>query len=763
MPDSDNGHRRNGSGIVGALGGMLVAEDPARIGTGPDRYRFLDQTGAVVAGHLDDLPPAALRELHAALRDAIDAAASGRPGALHDWHDAVERMDRAAALELVRRVLAADGRPWTELANPPLAGDDRDLPRLRVRDDPGGLSVLLDGLVDLPLLMTDGKPARLLPGWRAVDLVTRLLPFLVIELEHDDGDHAAWIMDAWLRHADNDHLTSEVVWPRIREVVPPLMRAEWFRVFDGDFATPPDPIFRIHPRALLRIFRNTTSEVCPAIIERQLRDLPPELELPPPATGRRRHPVVLHREHVERALRHELFAAGIAAIRDRRFSWPSPVDGSDAPLEAVYPLNAYVILYQFRDRNGLGFIVPACDRDFVALGLFLPDANLLLGDLYHPEHFFRALIVGGVWHNLLQHVFMHHGIIAHSARDPGAPISNLFMGPPQLHIGHYVWNDLPGQLALVEQLGDRSPPSIVIGDEGTSELFGPLDELFPILRGRVDRGHPDALSFIPVAMRSGIVPIRFTRHYVSDSLRRIVRDRVGHTDIGRDIARRAREAFAGRPIIVVGIRLEDRTLDDNDGFLAAMLDHLRRRHPDAVVVFDGRNSRPGTGPGRTIHAISDHMLAVPAVEAELALVARLRARFHDTALEIESTINLPTEASLAWCYAARCCVAVWGAGMAKYRWLANLPTLSLTSHHNLTRRRDYDIYHNPAWMEDPAPMLHLRPEHVSDLAGRTGLVQEADRPGFEIFAVEHAGAFALLDQLLLVTQPRPPPNWIPRR
>jgi len=63
---------------------------------------------------------------------------------------------------------------------------------------------------------------------------------------------------------------------------------------------------------------------------------------------------------------------------------------------------------------------------------------------------------------------------------------------------------------------------------------------------------------------------------------------------------------------------------------------------------------------------------------------------------------------------SRLFVAFWGAGLAKYRWLANRPGLVVSSHWNLTTRGDLHIYDAPRWIEGAAPISFLNPDCVRD-------------------------------------------------
>jgi hypothetical protein len=70
---------------------------------------------------------------------------------------------------------------------------------------------------------------------------------------------------------------------------------------------------------------------------------------------------------------------------------------------------------------------------------------------------------------------------------------------------------------------------------------------------------------------------------------------------------------------------------------------------------------------------------------------------------------------LFWSRHARYFVAIWGAGLAKYRWLTNRPGLVVSSRWNLLHREDLHIYDSADYMEDPAPIEFIDAGLVHDM------------------------------------------------
>lgn len=327
------------------------------------------------------------------------------------------------------------------------------------------------------------------------------------------------------------------------------------------------------------------------------------------------------------------------------------------------------------------------------------------------------------------------------------PPINILMTVPLMHLGHQVWNDLSGIEAVGHHANQELLETIVVASPNSEgELIGPLEQIFPRLAGRVDRSIDRHADMITRLLSRRAIPIRFTHHFVSSRLRRSVADSVETVPTTDAVDRQARAA-AG-PIIIVGLRPEDRTFTDQLAFYSRLFAHLDATHPGAVLVFDGRNQKRGGAAGETIAAMTDHLVVRSPLAVETELFETLRARFRHSSLRFVSTIGQSVETSLAWAYRADCCIALWGAGLAKYRWLANLPTLIFTSRFNIVSREDSDIYHSPRWMEMPSPVIVPDPDAVTDHIETVALADSGRRAGRECFEVDEAHVIETVDRLM---------------
>ena len=708
---------------------------------GERAYWFLERDGCFIGNTIACLSP-----LHTArIRDnLLWLLATRAGGAFARLIEELRGLDRWLRLALMRHLFeAALSGPLDLLGFMP--NDDA---RFAVRDEDGAVSLVIDGALEFPVILSD-RIAAFEPGWRATHIVACFAPLLMIELRQDDGRRATWVLDSRLHRIDGEDFADQRSIAVLRRSAPPMIRQHWRQLLALEDTAPGYdrlPMLALNQGALHHLFLRVRDLVVPETIDLTLQTIRQPIVLPP-APGRP-HGLTLPEAALRKAVLHSPFAAGIQAVQSGRLTWPSPVDGSDAVLEAVFVPQEITIIYQFVDRHGLRFLVATGERDCQVIGLYLPLDHLFIGDTEPPNWWFRGHIPADFWAMLYEHCVCHAESIHGRRRDGPVAIVNVFMTAPLLHLGHYVWNDLTGQAALVRDLGEQAPRSLIIGaPDGQAEFFGPLERLFPSLAGKIDRTLPSKPAFTGLAYHSQMVPVRFTGRWIDRTLRDTVRDAVLSTPAG-DAVRRARAAAGPGPVIVAGLRLEDRTFVDPEGFYAALLDHLDAVHPGAILVLDGRNARPGGAPGEVIVSIKDHLASRSPLEAELELVERLRAQVAGRRVTVESAVGLPIETSMAWCYDAALCVSPWGAGLAKYRWLANLPGVILTSRYNLEHRPDLDIYHSPRWMEQPSPVLFPDPEMVTDRTDRHGLAPAREPNGRECFEVDLPHVMTLVDRML---------------
>ena len=311
---------------------------------------------------------------------------------------------------------------------------------------------------------------------------------------------------------------------------------------------------------------------------------------------------------------------------------------------------------------------------------------------------------------------MHGAALAGYLGVPPDGVSVPLRAPPWSHIGHQLWNELSGierVLDTVEE-GAALPEWIVPDAERPVEFYGPIDALFPRLAGHVRRGLlRDARGLIGHAYANRRLVVRATGEFVSADLRRRL---LAHAEAVAPeppaLARLGREdaADAPWPVLLLGLRVENRTLTDLLGFYGRLITALRGRYPRARFVVDGHNVSAGGTRHRSHGERAGQERAVGAAEG--AILEGLRS-LHGAAAIVDAVgLTVPENLRLI----ARCdgFVSVWGAGLAKYRWACNKPGYVMTGRWNLEHRADLRIYELPTMLEEPTELRWLAAGHVTD-------------------------------------------------
>ncbi len=585
-----------------------------------------------------------------------------------------------------------------------------------------------------PLRLEDGAPAvvfspggrrvvlrgtgchGLLPGWRATLLYSGFAPLLVLQLVHEGGARAVWYLcSEGHRLGDRvDGLTPRDRTLLSRAAAPVL--GEMVRALLQD----PHPALGPAAQGLLEL-----DEACRLDLMRLCRDrlaagplelLPlartPELLLASP--GDDAAPVALRRPHLRDLLSTDLQAMLPGIVASGRFVVPDPVDGTPVVSQGSLCIDDFHFAYRFVAAGGLVFYLIAGHEHSSVYALYLPRPGLLLCG---PGQEGMAAGAQGFLPEALSHHLVVHG--AAFAAYLGAPPTGLSVplrAPPWSHIGHQLWNELSGierVLGVVEE-GAALPEWIVPDAERPVEFYGPIDTLFPRLAGHVRRGLlRDARELIGHAYANRRLVIRATDAFVSADLRRRL---LAHAEaVAPDVPGLAQldpedGADTPWPVLLLGLRVENRTLTDLLGFYGRLITALRGRYPQARFVVDGHNVTAGGAKHRSYGEKAGQERAV--AEAERAILEGLRSR-HRTAVIVEA-IGLTVPENLRLIERCDGFVSLWGAGLAKYRWACNKPGYVMTGRWNLEHRADLRIYELPTLLESPTELRWLAAEHVTD-------------------------------------------------
>ena len=388
---------------------------------------------------------------------------------------------------------------------------------------------------------------------------------------------------------------------------------------------------------------------------------------------------------------------------------PSPVDGHEIQATHCFVLAPNSFAYRaFDARNNLTFYIIGDETWFRTACIYVPEAQLALA--LDPDR--ARVLLPDLGRTIFQHVIQHGDNLLDYLQRPAERVRSIF--PTAMHLGHIIWQDISGIGQLVDRVSaNRLPNFHLFDNESGPEMYGPLDEIFPELQGRVIRETGSFVEAVPAFYQDGVLAIRASAISISRAVRERVIDAIWRNPIHAQQI--AQCASVRRPIIILGLRTEGRTLVDLIGFYERLVAYLvsSTEVKDAMLVVDGHNAHPDDV-GKLLQSTGEHNSSLAAIGTELAILAAIQHKASGSRFSVVSTIGHPLVTSLIWATFCNAFVAPWGAGLAKYRWICNKPGFVITSKWNLQHRTDLHIYSAPEIMEDPAPIEFVDPAHVRD-------------------------------------------------
>lgn len=598
-----------------------------------------------------------------------------------------------------------------------------------------------------PTIMQGDRPAQFIPGWHPALLLPLPEGRFALLLINGGGAKAWWELDADCRFISNnlDRLRPSLE-DRLVQIGQGVILDVWHNLIcgQGEITDTPD----------------LEDGLFTAI---QLRETDPLLELMGGAPRQ-----LLFSEKADRdalanlgldgACLQKLFdmqvlpAFATAIQQAQPITFPSPF-APDQTLHSDFSLNISLAShgYVLRSSNSAqSCVVVVSLWKAEVIGIFFPAQNVIV---YKSALEFSRF---SPWEaHVKDGTFLHRHVIAFAdaiKASAAFPMRTPVCGYTQNHLGHHLWNEISGLDYIARHVDADRMPEVALGNADESEMFGPIDAIFPQLAGKVMRFGPHERHKRTAQLyRSGKYLMRPSDDFVSAGLARQIA-KIAHETPRVAKVRREAEAMLpqGTRTILLGLRFENRTLSDFQDFAIALIAFLHETLSEPVaIVFDGHNSRMDSD-GKYFVSHAESAAARAPIDLERDLVAACKARFSETKnLFLIDNIGGTVEETIYWCCRSELFVTPWGAGLAKYRWVCNTPGLVLTSRSfpAVCGVREMHLYDWPQFMGNPTAVVYNSPFDSIDDTTNQQLVDLGAQSRVN-FRVDRAAVFSQLAGLL---------------
>lgn len=242
------------------------------------------------------------------------------------------------------------------------------------------------------------------------------------------------------------------------------------------------------------------------------------------------------------------------------------------------------------------------------------------------------------------------------------------------HIGHNWWNEVSGISSLSSMKLLNYVNKVFCYED--SDPYDVLRE-FNIKHKIVYLSNDDSTRFL--LNSTSIVMLKFTKNKVNAKSFQLVLGRAPLYQ--KSLSLNSKKNVS----LLLGLRLENRTLDDILEFYISVINFLANKYEKIEVVLDGNNISKGknikSAAGAENNVIDSQWLVFKEIKANIpnnvTLIPSIGKSLHDNLSDLIKTDFF---------------IAPWGAGYAKYRWICNLPGIALTNNISLNNKKDLNIY-----------------------------------------------------------------------
>ena len=201
--------------------------------------------------------------------------------------------------------------------------------------------------------------------------------------------------------------------------------------------------------------------------------------------------------------------------------------------------------------------------------------------------------------------------------------------------------------------------------------------------------------------------------------------------------------------VVFGLRFENRTwLNQCDGFLN-ITKFLSEKYSNLSIIIDGHDFIKNISQIKMSHKENNNYNIL---EMEKSVVSLLELNFKHLNVKIIDAVGCSLDKSLLLINSADFFVAPWGAGLAKYKWICNLPGVVFTSAWNIRNKNDLSIYDDEKYRESSIKSLYVEEVYIQDSYESKNIISINSSEDFSRndFTVNIQGLLDKIDQLLKI-------------
>lgn len=311
------------------------------------------------------------------------------------------------------------------------------------------------------------------------------------------------------------------------------------------------------------------------------------------------------------------------------------------------------------------------------------------------------------------------------------------------HLGHSLWNDLSGLYRIKTKKIEKKLSEIVVFGGKACEPWINIENVLPKMAINRKISNQDMLA--NYIYNNHLFTIRVSDNYITSTLSNDL------ISFYQKFCPEKTSKLSNELRVVIGLRFENRTwINQVDGIIE-IASYLSTKTRKLSLVIDGHDLINSTGKIQFSHhePIDNHLTIL-----EKSVVDELRASLNIKNVKnvkVIDAVGMRLDCSVKWINSADFFIAPWGAGLAKYKWISNLPGIIFTSQWNLNNKPDLKIYESTSFREGATPCLYVAPEYIEDRDCSTNNIKVPDMPEHPSradFIVDIKGINKAIDELL---------------